>query len=267
MGGSVAWQAVRAGVPRVIGYSANRAHTAAAVRAGAVTDAASSHRTLVRECDLVVLAVPPVQALALLTHLGTELRRDGYCTDVAAVKTPVVRVADEAGLASRFAGSHPLVEAACSGFAGAIPNRFRGAVVYVATRGVHDRAAREIADFWAGVLEAEPVLIDAESHDAVVGWTTHLPVVVATALAAAYAADGPRGATLGGTARAATLPAAALDRSSAEILLLNRAAVLEALDGFEDAAGRLRQALATGDLAALVACLAAAAAWRRGFDQ
>jgi prephenate dehydrogenase len=72
---------------------------------------------------------------------------------------------------------------------------------------------------------------------------------------------------LGGTARAATLPAAALDRSSAEILLLNRAAVLEALDGFEDAAGRLRQALATGDAAALVACLAAAAAWRRGFDR
>ena len=42
IGGSVAWQASRAGVPRIIGYSPVPAEAAAAAKAGAITEVGPS---------------------------------------------------------------------------------------------------------------------------------------------------------------------------------------------------------------------------------
>jgi prephenate dehydrogenase len=263
IGGSVAWQAARAGVRRVIGFSKVPGETAAAVRGGAITEAAASARFVVRESDLVVLAAPPAAVLDLLRRpvaeaLGTEC----WCTDVAAVKRPIAGLARELGLDGRFAGSHPFVTELRRGFGAAEPARFRGAVVYVTAAGPDDRAAREVADFWSGVLEADPVLMSPDHHDATVGWTEQLPQVVGSALASALDREGPSGAAYGAAARDGTRWAGGDVETRRDLLLLNRDAVLAALDGLEGAAGQLRRALADGDAQALGAWLEAAAAWR-----
>jgi prephenate dehydrogenase len=267
IGGSVAWQAVRAGVRRVIGFSPVPAETAAAVRAGAITEGATTARFVVRESDLVVLAAPPAASLALLRSPVSETLRSGcLCTDVSGVQAPVAGRARALGLTGRFAGSHPFVSVAARGFAAAQPARFRGAIVYVTALDEDSSAAREVADFWTGVLEADTVLTDPERHDATVGWTLHLPHVVGVALAAALAVDGPRGVTYGPVAREATRAATADAERWRDLLLLNRTAVLAALDGLEGAAGRLRRALADGDARALAEWLESAASWRRRLD-
>jgi prephenate dehydrogenase len=107
------------------------------------------------------------------------------------------------------------------------------------------------------------VLLDAERHDATVGWTLHLPHVMGVALASALALDGPRGVTYGAVAREATRGAMADAETWRDLLLLNRAAVLAALDGLEAAGGRLRRALAEGDARAVGEWLDHAATWRR----
>jgi prephenate dehydrogenase len=267
MGGSLAWQAARAGVRRVIGYSPAPAETAAAVRAGAITEAATNVGFVARECDLLVLATPPAATLTLLrSPVSDGLRCGGLCTDVAGVKAPIADRARGLGLAGRFAGSHPFVSVEGRGFGCARPACFRGALVYVTAAGPDDAAAREVADFWSGVLEAEPVLMDPVQHDVMVGWTAQLPHVVGTALAAALEIEGPRGVTYGAAARAVTSGAGADVLTWRDLLLLNRSAVLSALDGLETAAGRLRRALAEGDTRALDAWLESAAAWRRRLD-
>src|SRR5689334_1038262 len=56
IGGSLAWQARLAGVPRVIGYSPSRADQVDALRSSAVTELADSAVMAVKGADLVVLA-------------------------------------------------------------------------------------------------------------------------------------------------------------------------------------------------------------------
>jgi prephenate dehydrogenase len=264
IGGSIAWQAVRAGIRRVIGFSVTPAEMATALRCGAITAAGSTARAAVRDSDLVVLATPPGAVLELLRRpILDGLRPDALCTDAAGIKGPIARHARELGLADRFAGSHPFVSELGRGFGAARPARFRGALVYVTPTGTADGPAREVADFWKSVLEAEPVLVTPEQHDVTVGWTAYLPRLVAGLLADTLSHDGPRGVSYGPIARDTTRWAVAGVDWWRELLLLNRANLLAALDGVEGAAGRLRRALAEGDERALAAWLEGGAAWRR----
>src|SRR5712692_7158884 len=148
IGGSVAWQAVLAGVPRVIGYSPVPAEGAAAAKAGALTEVATTARQVARHAELLVIAAPPAATLAQLRSVAAEIRsRGALCTDVSSVKHPVVELARSLGLAAHFAGSHPLAGTHRSGFAAARTGVFERAIVYVTPIEEGDRAGREVADF------------------------------------------------------------------------------------------------------------------------
>jgi prephenate dehydrogenase len=260
----VAWRAAQAGVPRVIGYSPLPAEGVAALKAGAITEVAERPQRVVDAADLVVLAAPPAANLRLLRDLqGDLLRRGRWCTDVTSVKRPLVDLAERLGLEQVFAGSHPLAGTHESGFAAAKPSMLEGAVVYVTPLSRGERAAQEVADFWAGVCGAQPVTCDAAEHDRMLAWTSHLPQAVASALAAALSRAGPRAVTVGAGARDTTRVAASDPGLWHDVLLLNREAVLSALDAVEGELGRLRRALTTGNGADLSAWLETGRTWRR----
>jgi prephenate dehydrogenase len=263
IGGSVAWRATQAGVPRVMGFSPVPAEAVAALRNGAITEIAQDPHGVVAASDLVVLAAPPGAILSLLQELGPELlARRVLCTDTASVKQPVVALAERLGLGAVFAGSHPYAGTHESGFAAARPALLHRAVVYVTPLADGEAAAREIGDFWASICEAAPVVGDAADHDRVLGWTSHLPQAVASALAAALARSGPH-ASYGSGARDTTRLAASGTALWHDILLSNREPVLRGLEAVEDELGRLRQALTAGDGDALREWLELAHGWRR----
>lgn len=264
MGGSLAWQAAGAGIARVIGYSPVPAEGAAALRAGAITELANDPRKVARRADLLVLAAPPGATLRLLADLADEIRGRGMlCTDVTSVKRPIVSRAQALGLAAHFAGSHPLTGTEQSGFAAARSTLYRDALVYVTPVSGGDRAAQEVADFWAGVCGSAPVMLDAGDHDRMLAWTSHLAQIVASGLAAALARSGPKAVSYGPGTRDTTRLAGSSPEMWRDILLLNREPVLAALDGLEDQFGELRRALAGGDARALTAWLKAGREWRR----
>src|ERR1041384_6235302 len=100
IGGSLAWQASRAGIPRIIGYSPEAAEGAAAAKAGAITEVAPSVRDVIRHADFVVIAAPPAATMEQMQAVADEIRSRGiWCTDVSSVKTPIVRLAETLGLA------------------------------------------------------------------------------------------------------------------------------------------------------------------------
>ncbi|MBI4502407.1 MAG: prephenate dehydrogenase/arogenate dehydrogenase family protein [Gemmatimonadetes bacterium] len=268
IGGSVAWQAARAGVSRIVGYSPAPAEGVAAAKAGAITEIATSARMVVRQSDFLVLAAPPAAAMDQLRSAAAEIRSRGiWCTDVSSVKGPIVRLAQSLGLAPHFAGSHPLAGTHRSGFDAARSDLFSGVIVYVTPVEQGDAAAREVEDFWSGVLGAHPVPMAAGAHDSLLAWTSHLPQVAASALAVALAASGPRGVTYGTGARDGTRIAASSVEMWRDVLLMNREPVLKALEGLEDSLGTLRHTLLSGDAAALTNWLANAAEWRRGLGE
>lgn len=263
IGGSLAWCAAKSGVSRIVGYSRLPADGVAAVKCGAVTELVTSARDVVRFADLLVLAAPPAQNLALLRSLDSEItRRDCLVTDVTGVKRPLVALASRLGMWERFAGSHPLAGSHSAGFAAASPGMFRGRIVYVTPVNETDGPAREIANFWHTVIGADPVIVDAEVHDHIVAWTSHLPQAVASALAHALAESGPRGVTFGAGARDTTRLAQSSTDMWRDILLLNRDEVLASLAALDDAVDGLRRALLKGDPAAVAEWLETGRRWR-----
>lgn len=268
IGGSVAWQARVSGVPRVVGYARDRPDRVAAIKAAAVDDIADDPVRAVRGADFVVLATPPRAILELLPVIAPHLAPGALVTDVASIKLPVMQQAVAAGLAERFAGSHPYTGTHLAGWSGARPDRLTGALVYVCATGeAGEHAAREVLDFWDTVFGAHAVRIDAQQHDRQLGWTSHLPQAVSTVLARTLSQQGDlRGASYGPGARDTTRLAASPAAMWADILLLNQGPVLEALEHTREQLGHMHDLIAHGDRAGLERYLEQAAVFRRALD-
>ena len=267
IGGSLAWQARLAGVARVVGYSPSRSEAVEALKAAAITEMADTPARALRGADLVVLAVPPRATLDLIGRLGPALEPETVLTDVCSVKQAIMARAADAGLAERFAGGHPLAGTHDSGFRAARPDLLRGCVVYVTELPDGDRAARSVVGFWREVLDAQPILIDADAHDRQLAWTSHLPQAVATVLAHALAARQLGGVSYGSGARDTTRLAASSPEMWLDILLLNQPALDQALEATGAALAELRGLLAARDADGLERYLAGAREFRRGLDR
>jgi prephenate dehydrogenase len=269
IGGSLAWQARLAGVPRVIGFSPERAEGIQALKASAITELADTPAAAVKGVELVVLAVPPRPTLDLIARLAPVLDSGTLLTDVCSVKAPVLAQAVAAGLGDRFAGGHPLAGTHETGFLSARPDRLRGCVVYVCESGTprgHE-AAQAVTSFWERTLGASAVRIDAAAHDRQLAWTSHLPQAVAYVLAKTLTDQGLGGVSFGTGARDTTRLAASSPDLWTDILLYNKDAVSQALEETQAHAAELRRLLLEEDTAGLRRFLDAAQAFRLGIER
>ncbi len=179
LGGSLAAALVAAG-REVRGWDVDpAARDAAAARGVQVTRELSG---------VVVLAVPlPATAEALE---DVDVDPDATVTDVGSVKVPVLASVG-AALGGRFVGGHPMAGTERSGHAATDPALFRGArwalCVEPGTELPRWLRAAEVA-LDAG---AEVVPVTAAEHDAAVAAVSHVPHLLAAALAAAAADAGP----------------------------------------------------------------------------
>src|SRR5258707_11791878 len=89
-------------------------------------DVAADDLIVLAEADLVILAAPVRQNLALLDELDENVRTPALITDVGSTKRAIVEAAR--GLPARFTfiGGHPLGGAAASGLEHARPDLFKG---------------------------------------------------------------------------------------------------------------------------------------------
>jgi prephenate dehydrogenase len=257
-----------AGIPRVVGWTRERADAVEALKRSALTDLAETPERAARGASLVVLAVPPGATLEILGRLRPWLDPQAIVSDVASVKREIVERACREGIADRFAGAHPLAGTHATGFAAARPDMFQRAVCYVCPSGTPGggQAAHGVAGFWREIMGAEPVLIDAATHDEQLAWTSHLPQAVASALAVALAERGLRGVSYGPGGRDTTRLAASDPDLWTDILLRNRDAVQGALAAMGESLTRLGALVAQRDATGLRDYLAQGATFRRGVD-
>jgi prephenate dehydrogenase len=208
--------------------------------------------------DVTVLAVP-VRALAEL--LGRA--RGDVVTDVGSTKAAIVS-AGEAAHGGRFIGGHPLAGTERAGAGAASGALFRGRkAILTPTRATDPAALATVAGLWRAA-GAEVVEMDAARHDEVLAAVSHLPHLVAYALAEAVGALGvPPGMAGGGftdtTRIAATPPGMWVD-----VFLENREALLHATAVFEEKLAALRAAVEAGDEAGIRAVIEEARAARAG---
>jgi prephenate dehydrogenase len=183
IGGSLAKALTRAGY-RVIGVD-TPARTRAARRARAIAGVAASVAVAAREADVLVLAAPPAANLRLLVEAARAAPPALVITDVSSVKRPIAAAARRLRLA-RFVGGHPMAGRERSGFAASSADLFHGAPWILTPSAAVPRriVARMIRD-----VGARPVVVPEAAHDRAMAYLSHLPQVVAWALAAAARGD------------------------------------------------------------------------------
>ena len=167
----------------IVGY--DRAETLqAALSRGAVLEAAHDLAAAVRGADLVYVALPIGATIEVLPAVAAVASADALVTDTGSTKAVICRAAKNAFVGrTRFLGGHPMAGRETSGIARADANLFSGA--RYALMGLESDSDPRVQGFAALVraLGAEPVWCDADTHDWAVGIVSHLPQLLAVALA------------------------------------------------------------------------------------
>lgn len=260
MGGSIARDLAARGV-RVQAWDRDAAAVERAVDAGVVLQSLLPDPTRVREAELVVFALPVLEALRVLCEFAPHLESARLVMDVGSTKTSIVRLAEALGIGGRFVGSHPLTGDHHSGWDASRAGLFADARVLLSpTRETSDDAMRLASALWTS-LGARPEVIDADEHDRRLAWTSHLPQLTSSALGAALAGQGIARGELGPGGRDATRLAGSSPEMWADIAFDNADALLPALEAAEQRLRDLRSAIAHGSHARLRDLLADARAW------
>lgn len=237
------------GITSVALYDADPQAAAASVALGG-GDLVLPDPASVLQAQVVVLAIPVTEILAWLEEFGPRLREGGALLDTGSAKAAVVAAM------ARFVpegvhaiGGHPMAGNEASGPSAAIPGALSEAL-FVLSPCRPDREALEIATALVAACGARPLVVEAPDHDRLLARTSHLPHLVASALAAVAAEVGddlPLTQALAGTGfRSTTRLAASDSKMVAAFVSANRRQVEAALREFRRELDRLELALESG---------------------
>jgi prephenate dehydrogenase len=251
LGGSVALAARRRGMAeRIVGVDRSLASLERALRAGLIDEGSLDLADGVREADLVVFCTPVDCIAQQALSAGLVCRPGCLLTDVGSTKGEIVRQVERTLLDHvSFVGSHPLAGSEKSGAEHASAGLFKERLVVVTpTDWTPADAVHQICVFWQE-LGARVRLMGPEEHDRAVALTSHLPHLLASALAGILPAELAELTATG--FRDTTRLAGGSPGLWRAILLANRDALLAALDQLGGQLDRFRAALLQGDEAAI----------------
>jgi prephenate dehydrogenase len=184
IGGSFAL-ALRKHFPEVVtvGYDRRDALERARER-NVVHETSSDLASAVRGADLVYVALPIVATIEALPEIAASAEPDSLVTDTGSTKAAICRIANENfRYGVQFLGGHPMAGKEHSGVEHADADLFCGApYVLIGTEENASESAKRFRDLLR-VIGAEPFWCDADTHDWAVGIVSHLPQLVALALA------------------------------------------------------------------------------------
>lgn len=253
---------------QIIGIGRRQNSLDAARKTGAIDQGVTNLSAGVAAAQLVIVATPVDTIAERAVQAAAAAPPGCLITDAGSTKNAIVATVD-AALATRrsgprFVGSHPLAGDHRTGPEHARGDMFDGRTVVVTpSPATRPAAVTEARGFWES-LGANVVSMSPEEHDVALAVTSHLPHLVAIALAAATPSE-YLPLTAGGW-RDTTRIAAADPKIWQPIFTANRQQVLDALDLMSQTLGGLREALEQGDNETLIATLEAAAKKRRERD-
>jgi len=236
---------------RVIGIPRREATIAEALSVGAIDEGTLDLRR-VCEAELVVLAPPVLTIPPLVEVMAPYLKPGTVVTDVGSTKGALMSVLSELlPPHADLVGGHPMAGSEQGGVLASRGDLFVGSV-YVLTRVARTQSENvERLAAMARAIGATPVEMDSDLHDDAVARISHLPHVVAAALAEATGESALSQEVLrllvAGGFKSTTRIASSSPEMWRDICLTNRDAILAALTDFEDALGQFRRALETND--------------------
>ena len=244
----------------ITGWNRGAEGAETALRMGAVDAVAADPLQAARDSQVVLLAVPIYATLDWMEKLAPVLGPSHLITDVGSTKAQITAAAvrlfnapDRAG----FLPGHPMAGKERGGASLGDADLFRGAVWLFTADPDWELSAQSaaLAEEWRGwvrAMGAKTLDLDAGRHDELVGWVSHLPQFVATALSALLeeeVGDAPELKDVGGRAlREMTRLGASPYSMWRDIAYTNTEAIEAALHALEQRLAHLRENLKTPGL-------------------
>jgi len=268
IGGSLALALKRAkAVGEVVGCGRNAGDLEKGVKLGVIDRYTTDPVQAVRDADVVMLATPIGAMRSLLEKIRDHLAPEAAVTDAGSAKAGVIADA-RATLGARFAGfvpGHPIAGTEKSGVEAGFADLYvNHRVILCPQPETRMSALSKVQRMWE-LTGAQVEQMDAKRHDAILARTSHLPHLVAYALADVLAATRPQSEVLrfaAGGFRDLTRVASSPPVMWRDIALANRDALLVALDEYIAVLNAIRTAVAAQDAAALEAIFNRAKALR-----
>lgn len=223
-----------------------------------IDDGHTNPADAVRGSQIIILATPVSGIIDLIERLGPALPPKTLLTDVGSTKVEVLERAKaifrkNAGV--RFLAGHPMAGKEQSGVEFADPDLFHGAAWFVTPvpgQNVYDSLSGEYLE-WVEKIGARIASMDADEHDQLCAWISHLPQMIATALAAAlvdeYGEDAPLLEAGGRALREMTRISSSPYSMWRDIALTNKKNIRTALLKLEQHLAHIRENLDTRELA------------------
>ena len=225
---------------------------------GAIDEARAHPFEATRGSQVILLSAPVLGILELMERLGPSLAPKTLLTDVGSTKAQVVTRAKsvfgkDAG--TRFLAGHPMAGKEQAGVEFADPDLFQGAAWFVTPlpgQKVHQGLSGDYLE-WVEKIGARIAIVEANEHDELCAWISHLPQLISTALAASlvdqYGEDAPLLEAGGRALREMTRIASSPYSMWRDIALTNKQNLQDALLKLEQRLAHIRENLDTRELA------------------
>ena len=244
----------------ITGWNRGAEGAQTALSMGALDRVAIDPLQAARESQVVLLAVPIYATLDWMEQLSGVVGPEQLVTDVGSTKAQITasagRLFNKPERAA-FLPGHPMAGKERGGAAQGDADLFRGAVGLFSDDPGWQRSpasAALVANWreWVGAMGSKMLDLDAARHDELVGWVSHLPQFVATALSALLEQEvgaAPELKDVGGRAlREMTRLGASPYSMWRDIAYTNTEAVQSALHALEQRLAHLRENLRTPEL-------------------
>jgi prephenate dehydrogenase len=243
-------------VERIVGLGRTQANLDVAIARGLIDFATRDPVEAAQGADLVMLATPVMTFPATLAAMVSDLPPNAVVTDVGSVKSWVVRQLEPLLKSSMsFVGVHPVAGKEITGAAAAEEGLFVNRRVIVTPSALSNAEALEKIEALWRATGARVERMAPAVHDAILARASHLPQIVASALACALAdemVDGHWASAFGaGGLRDTTRIAASSPQMWRDICVTNKEALAGSIKLYRQWFDRFADALAASDEEAL----------------
>ena len=169
---------------KVTGYGRNQEKLDKALEMKVIDHTSSDLTSAASSADLIILAVPISITLDVISFLADIISKDTIITDVGSVKKNIVSSAKEklGKNFKNFVPGHPIAGSEKSGVDASNRKLFNDHwTILTPTNETSSDAIQVVEEVWK--LAGSKILkMDADTHDQILGMTSHLPHVIAYAL-------------------------------------------------------------------------------------
>ena len=181
IGGSLGL-ALREPTLEIVGWDVSRDSVNRALKMGAIDTASKTLAASVDSSDLVIIATPLLAIPEVMKEIAPTLLPDATVTDTGSTKAAVMDWAEAYLPGVDFVGGHPMAGKEVPGVENAEAELFKGATYCVCPSPAASRAAVDAVLSIVDKIGAVPYFPEPREHDAMVAATSHLPLILSSAL-------------------------------------------------------------------------------------